>query len=135
MLVAPRETSLSPEHRHFSGLNTSELVLASFGEMVSRAVSPVFSTHPAEISIGFVWQNAIGFVWGTPYGPRPLPFRRSEETTLDSGGESPSGRSIDTFRNSAHHNGSMGSFGETVSRVVSPVFSTHHAEIPIGFVW
>ena len=109
--------------------------MGSFGQTVSRAIWPVFSTHHAEIPIGFVWLHAIGFVWGTPYGPRSLPFRLLERTILDSRGESPSGRSIDTFRISTHHNGSMGSFGETVSRVISPVFSTHHAEIPIGFVW
>ena len=69
-------------------------------------------------------------------GPRPFSWDRA---TLrghdDSFGESPCRRGIDTFRNSTHHNGPMGSFWETVSRAVSPVFLTHHAEIPIGFVW
>jgi hypothetical protein len=41
---------------------------------------------------------------------------------------------IDTFRNSAHHNGSMGSFGQTDSREVSPSFSTHPPEITIEFL-
>ena len=44
-------------------------------------------------------------------------------------------RSIDTFRNSTHHNGSMGSFGETVSWEIAPDCSTHPPEIAVGFVW
>jgi hypothetical protein len=42
--------------------------------------------------------------------------------------------SKDIFRNSTHHNGPMGSFGETVSREMSPVYATHSPEIANGFV-
>ena len=61
--------------------------------------------------------------------------RRPHRPHLASFGESPCRRGIVTFRDSTHHNGPMGSFGQTVSRAISPVFSTHPAEIPIGFVW
>ena len=46
-----------PEHRLISELNTSELVLASFGEVDSGAISPAFLTHPPDHTIGFVWEN------------------------------------------------------------------------------
>jgi hypothetical protein len=42
------------EQGHFSELNTSERVLASFGEAVSWEPSTAFSTHLPEYAIGFV---------------------------------------------------------------------------------
>ena len=86
--------------------------MGSFGQTVSWAIRPVFSTHYAETAVGFV----------------------SQKRSLASFGESSPGQSIDTYRNSTYHSGSMGSFGQTVSWAIWPVFSTHHAETPIGFV-
>jgi hypothetical protein len=44
-----------PEHRLISELNTPELVLASFGEADSGAISPAFLTHSPDHANGFVW--------------------------------------------------------------------------------
>jgi hypothetical protein len=60
---------------------------------------------------------------------------RFEKRSLASFGESPLAQSIDTFRNPTHHNGSMGSFGQTDSREMPPVCATHSPEFAIGFVW
>ena len=98
--------------------------MGSFGETDSREKSPVYATHSPELANGFVWSRGVGFVWETAPHPKLASF-----------GESPLAQGIGTFRNSAHHNGSMGSFGETDSREKSPVYATHSPELANGFVW
>jgi hypothetical protein len=86
--------------------------MGSFGQTDPREKSPVYATHSPELANGFV----------------------SKKRPLASFGESPLARGIGTFRNSAHHNGSMGSFGQTGSRETPPVCATHSPELAIGFV-
>jgi hypothetical protein len=80
----------------------------------------------------------------TPPGPRPFSWGgvtipmvmtvRFEKRPLASFGESPLARGIGTFRNPAHPNGSMGSFGQTGSREKPPVCATHPPELANGFL-
>ena len=51
---------------------------------------------------------------------------------LGSFGDGPCRRSIDIFRNSMHHNGSMGSFGQTVSRAIWPFSRPIMPRYPLG---
>jgi hypothetical protein len=98
--------------------------MGSFGQTVSRAIWPFSRPIMPRYPLG-------------SFGATPLASfgKTASQTQLASFGDGPCRRGIDTFRDSTHHNGSMGSFGEDDSRAVLPVFSTHHAEIPIGFVW
>jgi hypothetical protein len=85
--------------------------MGSFGATDSREVAGLrdpFSRTCQWVRLG---KRVIGFVRGKP-----------------------SARRIDTFRNSTHRNGPMGSFGETDSREKSPVHATHSPEFANGFV-
>jgi hypothetical protein len=64
-----------------------------------------------------------------------IPFLTANNSKLASFGESPLVRGIGTFRNSAHQNGPMGSFGKTDFREMSPDYATHSPELANGFVW
>jgi hypothetical protein len=137
------------EHQHFSELNTSELVLASFGETAPRTrIGFVRGSHPSGTSTLFGNQHVITGQWVRlvkPIRGRGPPFMRPILPSLPTGSfrktvigfvrGKPLAQSIDTFRNSTHHNGPMGSFGQTDSRETSPVCATHSPELANGFVW
>ena len=114
--------------------------------------SPDYATHSPELANGFVWENGhwLRFVRGAgPLIPHWLALKIGGHTTAimqsdprpfswdratlrghdDSFVESPSIRGIGTFRNSAHQNGPMGSFGKTDFREMSPDYATHSPEI------